>query len=182
MRPSLLGLLLLGACATTKPVTISRTNARAGDDVGRTLAFLDALPSCTPDVEHAAVPIADALGGELPRAVSVRGTIAVGGRDCTLLACVGKKGADAPACCNSCGGDWVLRDAEGATESAVALLDGYDKPLLTYSVMDCRMNELHALPRVDVVATGTLRAATHHVQGGRAEVTDAHVCRVRLKS
>ena len=150
-------------------------------DVGRATAFLDALPSCTPEVEHAAVAIADALGGELPRAVSVRGSISVGDSDCTLKECVGKAGDPAPSCCNSCGGDWVLRDAEGAKESAVALLDGYNKPLLTYSVMDCRLKELHALPRFDVVATGTLRVATH-LQNSRGEVTDAHVCRIRSKS
>lgn len=175
-----LGLLLvLGACATTQPVTISRSSGTPGDDVGRAVAFLDALPPCTAEVEKSALSVGDAQAGELPSAVSVRGAVVAGSGACTLRGCVGRDGAPAPACCNSCGGDWVLRAPDGAKESTVALLDGYDKPLLTYSVMDCKMKELQAVPPVDAVATGTLRVATHHGQAGRAELIDAHVCRVR---
>ncbi|MEO6951324.1 MAG: hypothetical protein ABI321_05880 [Polyangia bacterium] len=179
MRSLLFVSLLLAACATTRPFTISRTEPRGGDDVARAVAFVDALPTCAADVVKSATPLADVLAGELSRPVSARGTLAAGNATCTLLACVGRGGAPAPACCNSCGGDWILQPVDAVTkETSVTLLDGYDKPLLTYSVMDCRVKELVALPRIDVVAMGTVREATQRWHAGRAELVDAHVCRV----
>ncbi len=153
-------LTLISGCAAT---TVNH-------DVARIEQYLKSLPSCASGL--AAQPV-DALSEPNPHAV-VRGTLVRAGAICTLLFCPHR------ACCNGCGGRWVLTGSASTPPLTLLQPDG---TLLGWGAMDCSLKQLdHAILPVAAIAAGALRPRTADYDGAHEhpfELVVTELCLVR---
>jgi hypothetical protein len=145
MRPALILILTLAAACS------SVTAARDRDRIAR---YLRELPACS---GHGVTrSVVEASPETSP--TRLRGNLVRGTATCTLRAC-------ARACCNGCGGRWLLSAPEGAgaePSRAITLLDR-DGRLLSWGATDCSLRTLdREIHPVLAVATGAIRKRTAH--------------------
>ncbi len=177
------------ACAGVHGPNDRRANPTPRD-VASVTTFVDALPRC--DARGDEIDIGEALEGAFaPGRIRARGWLQMGGGTGRALACfrmatrdddlssLGKSPEKERTCCNGCGGFWVLGAGAGDPDeaSSVALL-AHDGSPLSWSGMDCSLDEMEARGVVDVIATGVLRERTQHWSGAKAEVAEAQLCAV----
>ena len=134
-------------------------------DVAAVAAFLDGLSPCTE--LKGAIEVETALGSPASDARrAVRGRLVPSGGVCSLVACD-------EACCNGCGGAWLLQSPSGAKS---VTMEGPDGKSLEWSVWDCHLQAMRARVGAgkDVVVTGTLKRSTH--PWAAMELAQAEVC------
>jgi hypothetical protein len=140
------------------------------DDVARVVAFVEGLPTCAPDGAEVSLEIALSRmrSPHTPPIRAIRGRLVLRPEGCTEMGCD-------DACCNACGGSWSLASADGSLRAALSM---------QWSVSECHVGALTARlgARVDVVAKGTLRDAPTHPGGVQAQLVDARLCVVVVRT
>jgi hypothetical protein len=176
------------------PLTVTGVCRSAGDlpDSAGDNYPIDSYPRCARTVTDAAVGLEAMTSFQVGDAVAIRGVMTPGAEECTQKACIRRDAEHGRerriACCNDCGGAWLLRDlndpgamGEAARKAPVVAVQmpGQDHPL-HWSAQDCRVGNLLARAQPEIVVSGVVREWRTTGLGGIPPATPRLIDQARI--